>query len=261
MPQSERNQGDLRVRSGTVSTGLRRSIERTGTMLGGLGAFLVVGALVAGLATWGFGEFAETVMAGQTQAFDDSVLRWVAAHHTATLDSVMLEITSLGTGSAVLMIVGVASLFLALTRHRYSAALLLAATAGGGLLNIVLKHFFDRPRPHVFEWGTHALSSSFPSGHAMSATIVYTTVAYLAARLQRRMWERALTMILAALIILSISASRVYLGVHYPSDVVAGMIIGIGWSAFCMATLEAIQRLAQRTGKEVLQDEAPALTI
>lgn len=242
----------------TVSSGLRRSIERTGTVLGGLGAFLVAGVVVAGIAVWGFGEFAETVMSGQTQAFDEAVLRWVAAHHTAALESLMLEITSLGTSSAVIMIVGVAALFLALTRHRYSAVLLLAATAGGGLLNIVLKNFFGRPRPHVFEWGTHALSSSFPSGHAMSATIVYTTVAYLAARLQRRAWERALTMLVAALIILAISASRVYLGVHYPSDVVAGMIIGIGWSAFCMATLEAIQRVAQRTGKEILKDEAPA---
>lgn len=95
----------------------------------------------------------------------------------------------------------------------------------------------------------------------MSATIVYTTVAYLAARLQKRVWQRALTMIVAALVILAISASRVYLGVHYPSDVAAGMIIGIGWSAFCMATLEAIQRVAQRTGKEVLDDEAPAPTV
>lgn len=260
MPEQKRHQPNLRIGSETVSSGLRRSIERTGTLLGGLGAFLVAGVVIAGIATWGFGEFAETVMAGQTQSFDDSVLHWMAGHHTATLDSVMLEITSLGTGSAVMMIVGVAALFLALTRHRYSAALLLAATGGGSLLNIVLKHYFERSRPHVFEWGTHALSSSFPSGHAMSATIVYTTVAYLAARLQSRVWERALTMFVAAVIILAISASRVYLGVHYPSDVAAGMIIGVGWSAFCMATLEAIQRIAQRTGKEILQDEAPAPT-
>lgn len=248
----------MRVGSETVSGGLRRFVERTDTLLGALGAFLVAGIVVAGIATWAFGEFSETVMAGQTQAFDEAVLRWVGAHHTPTLDSLMLEITALGTGSAVLMMIVVAALFLALTRHRYSAALLLAATAGGGLLNIVLKHFFGRPRPHVFEWGTHAMSSSFPSGHAMTATIVYTTVAYLAARLQRRVWERTLTMIVAALVILAISASRVYLGVHYPSDVAAGMIIGIAWSAFCMATLEAIQRAAKRAGKEISQDETPA---
>jgi len=258
MTEKKHRQPSLRVDSERFSAGLRRSIERTGTLLGGLGAFLVAGVAVAAIAIWAFGEFAEKVMAGQTQAFDDAVLRWVAAQHTAQLDAIMLEITALGTGSSVLMMVAVAALFLALTRHRYSAALLLAATGGGGLLNIVLKHYFERPRPHVFEWGTHALSSSFPSGHAMTATIVYTTVAYLAARLQSRIWERAVTMFLAALVILAISASRVYLGVHYPSDVAAGMIIGIGWSAFCMATLEAIQRAAQRTGKQIAEDEAPA---
>jgi membrane-associated phospholipid phosphatase len=258
MTETKKHHSNLRVGSETISSGLRRAIERTGTLLGGLGVFLIVGVVIAGIATWAFGEFAETVMAGQTQAFDEAVLRWIGAHHTATLDAIMLEITSLGTGSAVLMLVIVAALFLALTRHRYSAALLLAATAGGWPLNIVLKNYFERPRPHVFEWGTHVMSSSFPSGHAMSATIVYTTVAYLAARLQSRIWERAVTMILTALVILAISASRVYLGVHYPSDVAAGMIIGIGWSAFCMATLEAIQRVARRTGKEILEEEAPA---
>lgn len=258
MSEPGRHETNLHVESEKVASGLRRSIERTGTLIGGLGAFLVAGIIVAGFATWVFGEFAERVMAGQTQAFDDAVLRWVGAHHTPALDSIMLEITALGTGSSVLMMVAVAALFLGLTRHRYSAALLLAATAGGGLLNIVLKNYFERPRPHVFEWGTRALSSSFPSGHAMTATIVYTTVAYLAARLQKRIWERVLTLLLAALVILAISASRVYLGVHYPSDVAAGMIIGLGWSAFCMATLEAIQRVARRTGKEISQDEAPA---
>jgi undecaprenyl-diphosphatase len=258
MTQRPHDKQNLRVESETVFGGLRRSIERTGTVLGGLGAFLVVGILVAAAATWAFGEFAETVMAGQTQAFDESVLRWMGAHHTKVLDSVMIEITSLGTGSAVLMIVGVAALFLALTRHRYSAILLLAATGGGGLLNLVLKHFFGRPRPHVIEWGTHALSSSFPSGHAMSAAIVYTTVAYLAARLEKRIWERALTMLAAAIVIAAISVSRVYLGVHYPSDVVAGIIIGIAWSAFCMTTLEAIQRAAERSEKSIKKDEAPA---
>jgi len=260
MSEHKHHHSSLRVESEKVSSGLRRSIEKTGNLLGGLGAFLVAGVAVAGLAIWAFGEFAETVMAGQTQAFDVAVLRWVGSHHTPALDAVMLEITALGTGSAVLMMVAVAALFLALTRHRYSAALLLAATAGGGALNVVLKHYFERPRPHVFEWGTHALSSSFPSGHAMTATIVYTTVAYLAARLQSRIWERAVTMVLAALVILAISASRIYLGVHYPSDVVAGMIIGIGWSAFCMATLEGIQLAARRAGEEISEDEAPAPT-
>src|SRR6478672_3958998 len=232
--------------------------DRAGSLLGALGIFLVAGIVVAGFCTWAFSEIAETVMAGGTQAFDENVLRWIYAHHTHSLDAAMIEITALGTGTVVLMIVCVAALFLTLTKHKYSAMLLLVATAGGLLLDLVLKLRFDRPRPHVFEWGTNAVSSSFPSGHAMSATIVYSTVAYLAARLQKRRWARWVTMILAAILILLICSSRLYLGVHYPSDVLAGIVIGLAWAGFCMATLEAIQKFAQRRSPEVLEDEAPA---
>lgn len=228
------------------------------TVLGGLGIFLIAGIVVAAFLTWVFGEFAEGVMAGSTQAFDETVLRWVSTHHTPAMDKAMLEITALGTGVVVFMIVGVAALFLTLTRHKYSALLLLVATAGGGLLNLVLKLRFDRPRPHVFEWGIQAMSSSFPSGHAMSAAIVYSTVAYLAARLQKRLWARWLTLFGAAIVIILISASRLYLGVHYPSDVLAGVIVGVAWAAFCMATLEAIQRFSERQAPDVARDEAPA---
>jgi undecaprenyl-diphosphatase len=156
------------------------------------------------------------------------------------------------------MIVCVAALFLTLTKHKYSALLLLVATGGGLLLDMVLKLQFNRPRPHVFIWGTQAFGSSFPSGHAMGATITYSTVAYLAARLQRRAWARWLTMFVALLVILLIGVSRMYLGVHYPSDVLAGVIMGLAWAAFCMATLEAIQKFAERRAPQVQQDEAPA---
>jgi undecaprenyl-diphosphatase len=229
-----------------------------GSLLGALGVFLIGGVIVAGLGTWLFSELAERVMAGGTQAFDEAVLRWVSTHHTPALTTVMLEITTLGTSAVALAIVSVAALFLTLTKHKYSALLLIVATAGGIFLDFLLKLRFDRPRPHIFSWGEQVILSSFPSGHAMSATIVYSTVAYLAARLQRRRWARGLTMFIALILILLICSSRVYLGVHYPSDVLAGVIIGLAWAAFCMATLEGIQRFSQRRAPEVMKDEAPA---
>ena len=91
----------------------------------------------------------------------------------------------------------------------------------------------------------------------MSAAIVYSTVAYLAARLHRRKWARWLIMIAALILIVLISASRLYLGVHYPSDVIAGAAIGLAWAGFCMATLEAIQKFWLRRGLQ--GDENPAL--
>jgi undecaprenyl-diphosphatase len=142
-----------------------------------------------------------------------------------------------------------------LSARKYSAILLVVAASGGLLLNGVLKLGFDRPRPSIFIPAVHAVSSSFPSGHAMSSAIVYGTVAYLAARLHRRRWARWLVMAFAFLVIVLISLSRMYLGVHYPSDVLAGVIIGLAWAAFCMAALEAVQRFRLRRGSPIPEEE------
>lgn len=222
------------------------------------GILILAGGAVTLGGTYAFAKFAGHVTSGRTQAFDDAVLRWIAEHRPLRLEPVMLEITFLGTGTVVLAVVAVSAMFLWLTRHQYSAALLLISTVGGILLNNLLKVGFDRPRPRVFEWGSQALSSSFPSGHAMSAAVVYGTVAYLAARLQKRHLHRVLTLLAAFLLIVLIAITRLYLGVHYPSDVLAGIIIGLAWASFCMATLEAIQVYARRREPSILQHEKPA---
>jgi undecaprenyl-diphosphatase len=170
----------------------------------------------------------------------------------------MVEVTTLGTEIVVIMIVAVAALFLVLTQHKYSAILLLASTIGGIVLDGILKLEFNRPRPAIFIPAVHTVTSSFPSGHAMSAAVVYSTVAYLAARLHKRRWARWLVMTAALIMIAAISISRLYLGVHYPSDVVAGVAIGLAWAGFCMATLEAIQKFGIRRDPRILQHELPA---
>ena len=237
--------------------GLRVSYRHAHSFTTALGLFLVAGGVIAVVGTYAFAKLAELVRHGYTQPFDESVLRWMERHQTPLVERLMVEVTMLGTWIVVLSIVGVAALFLWLTRHKYSATLLLVATAGGIGLNNILKVGFSRPRPQIFEWGTTVSSSSFPSGHAMSATVVYITVAYLAARLQKTHFARLATLAVAGFVVASICFSRLYLGVHYPSDVVAGVIIGLSWASFCMATLEAIQRFAKRNAKQVLKDEAP----
>lgn len=222
------------------------------------GIFLLSGAAIAIVCTWAFSELAERVSRGTTQPFDNAVMQWIAAHQNKLVQEIMLEVTALGTGAVVAMIVFIAALFLWLNQHKHSAILLLVATFGGIILDNLLKIGFNRPRPHVFQWGTYAASSSFPSGHAMSSVIVYGTVAYLAARLQRNARSRWLTLIFAAFVIAWICSSRMYLGVHYPSDILAGLIIGLAWAGFCMATLEAIQLYAKRNAPQMLKDEAPA---
>jgi undecaprenyl-diphosphatase len=250
--------GPLSTSSDPIYAALRASGTRANSLIGTLGVFLVVGLIVAATGTGLFVMLAGHVRSGTTQAFDESVIRWLGAHHTSTLDAIMVEITALGTGVVVMMIVAVAALFLVLTEHKYSAILLVASAAGGIVLDGVLKLGFNRPRPSIFVPAVHTVSSSFPSGHAMSAAVVYTTVAYLAARLHKRRWARWLVMMTAFVVIALISFSRLYLGVHYPSDVLAGIAIGLAWAGFCMAVLEAIQKFGLHADQGIQKDEKPA---
>jgi len=254
----QKQRGRLSAHWHPIYGGLRALFDRADTFLGALGMFLVGGLLVAVAGTAAFVALARHVRSGTTQAFDDAVIRWMGAHQSPALDAVMVELTALGTGTVVLVIVTVAALFLTLTQHKYPAILLLVSTFGGLVLNGVLKLGFNRPRPEIFLPPVHTVSSSFPSGHAMSSAIVYGTVAYLAARLHKRRWARWLVMTAALVFIGLISFSRMYLGVHYPSDVLAGVVVGLAWAGFCMATLEAIQKFGLRRAPRILKDEKPA---
>jgi undecaprenyl-diphosphatase len=234
---------------------LRTSTGRVRDFRLAVGVFLFGGAIVAVAGIFAFVWVAVHVERGATQSLDDAIMRWMGTHRIGWLELAFAQITLLGTGIVVLMIVGVAALFLWLTRHKYSALLLLVATGGGIALNNLLKLAFDRPRPQLFPWAATALSSSFPSGHAMSSTIVYVTVAYLAARLQHRRGARWVTMILAAVVVLLVCASRVYLGVHYPSDVAAGIVIGLAWAGLCLAALETIQVVGRRRAPHEMHEK------
>lgn len=228
---------------GPIGRFLAAAIKRTGNVATALGLLLIIGFVVAGAAAWIFTELAETVQAGATLGLDDAALHWMAAHQSPIATTVALEVTALGTATVVILMTLVAGMFLALNDRRVSAILLIAATVGGMALNLLLKLHYHRPRPHIFPWETHVVSSSFPSGHAMNAIIVYGTIAYIAASLTRRTSIRAVTQILAATVIIAICASRVYLGVHYPSDVVGGFIIGMAWAVFCVTAFGAFQRI------------------
>lgn len=236
---------------------LRLAWDHAHNVYAALGILIVGGLVLAVAGVWAFAQVAGEVREGDTQAFDDAALRWIGGRQDPALGRVALEVTTLANGSTIFMVVAVAALFLWLTRHRWSAALLLATTGTEMMINSLLKSYFDRPRPQIFTWGDQVLTPSFPSGHSMSAAAVYFTVAYLAARLQRRRWVRIATLLAVMVLVLAIGASRMYLGVHYPSDVAAGMTMGLAWAAFCMAALEAMQRLAMRRAPEVLAEEAP----
>ena len=213
---------------------------------GALAAFLTIGFLVSAAALSIFVAVARAVRGGFTQSWDEHALQWFAHHRIPVLDQVALEVTTLGNGSVLIMIVLVASVFLWQTQHKWSVYVLLGGTFGGGIVNQLLKHHFNRARPSIVEWATTVHTTSFPSGHAMTSLITYGSIAYLVARIEGTRRLKRTIWVMAGIVILSIGLSRMYLGVHYPSDIIAGFIAGLGWLTFVIATVKAIQFFADR---------------
>jgi undecaprenyl-diphosphatase len=220
-----------------------------------VGAFLLIGLVVIAGAVSAFAGLAALMETGMTQRVDNAVLLWLNAHATPTLDIAALEVTSLEVTTVVVMVLLLSSAFLWSARHRYSVLLLWVAMIGGTVLNLQLKAEFGRPRPQLFPWRTIQVGhSSFPSGHALTAVILYATLAYLLGRLETSRLQRRLTLAVAALVILLIGLSRLYLGVHYPSDVLAGYVVGVAWSTVCALGIEALRYFRGRR-PEAAQDE------
>jgi membrane-associated phospholipid phosphatase len=204
-----------------------------------LGAWLALTAMAVALA-----GVATPVVHG----FDESALHWLARHRTAWLDEVMIRLSTLGSGYVLVAIAIVASVFLSLTAPRWTVYLLMFGVVGGHVVNNLLKLAFDRPRPEVVEWIDSVRTTSFPSGHAMGAIIAWGSIAYIAAQLGAGAALRRTVWTVAVLLIAAIGISRVYLGVHYPTDVLGGYIAGIAWLVFVAAALLGVQFLAARAG-------------
>lgn len=148
----------------------------------------------------------------------------------AWLEGAMRDITALG-GTAVLLILtsGVLGYFL-LRREYHLAVLVLLTVVGGAILSNALKLAYDRPRPELVPALAHYLAPSFPSGHSALAAATYLTLGSLIARAQTDRRLKVFSIVLAALLALLVGFSRVYLGVHWPSDVVAGWLLGALWA-------------------------------
>lgn len=209
---------------------------------GAIGVFLIAGVAVVGIGALLFAHLADLVAGGHTLGFDRGVMLWLNRHSTPTLDVVALEVTALGAAVVVWMLVIVASVFLWVSRHRYSVLLLWTAMLGTGLISSTLKAVYNRPRPDLFPWRTpYAPHASFPSGHSMTAMVAYGTLAYLIARLEPTPLLRRITFAFAGAVIVLIGMSRMYLGVHWPTDVLGGFATGLAWAAFCALGIEALR--------------------
>jgi undecaprenyl-diphosphatase len=207
------------------------------------GILLIAGLVLSVLALWGLSGLTEGVMEGETLSADEAALRWFAGQTTDRRDVRALEVTSLGSGTVVLTISIISAALLAALGRRYYAILVVVAVCGGWVMSPILKALFGRDRPQVVEWRVpHAGQASFPSGHAMMGMVLYVVLAYVIHRLASRFWVSAVAITLAALLVTLIGITRVYLGVHYPSDVLAGYAVGFSWAMFCAAGAEMLKR-------------------
>ncbi len=172
---------------------------------------------------------------GNVQSFDEDILRWVETLRTPFMNSMMLDITALG-GLALTLVLGMLTVAVFLLSSDPAAAIHLTITAFGGFyISMWTKAIISRPRPNIIPQLIHASGFSYPSGHSITSSAIYLTMAILACRHFKSIRNRSILLGLAGIMIALISFSRIYLGVHYPSDTMSGALIGIAWALFMAA--------------------------
>lgn len=208
-----------------------------------LAAVLAIVALV-GL----FIAIASEMLEGETRAFDERLVQMFRSPGDPTLlvgprwlTEIARDLTALGGGTVVTLVVAAVSGFLFLTRKRHALIAILVATGGGIALSYVLKGHFARPRPELVPHLSIVTSSSFPSGHSILAAVVYLTLAATMIRLVERRALKLYIVGVACIVVLAVGASRVLLGVHYPTDVAAGWAVGVAWAIACNAGMRFLQ--------------------
>jgi len=187
-----------------------------------------------------FLKLASEVMEGETLAFDVRILRAFRKADDpsrpigpAWIESTLVDLTALGGPTVLgLVVLAVIGFLLLQARYRTAFAILLTA-ASGELLNSAMKSVFMRPRPDVVPHLRIAYETSFPSGHAMDSAIIYLTMGAMLMRISERRLTKIYCCTMAMVLTFLIGLSRVYLGVHYPTDVLAGWIIGLMWASVC----------------------------
>jgi undecaprenyl-diphosphatase len=223
---------------------------------------VLVGGVVFLLLIFCISRLASEVFEGETQRFDKQIL--VSLRNPADpsvpigppwLASAALDVTALGSATVLGLVVVAVGGFLILQGMWRTSLFVVLATSGGLFLNVALKQFFQRPRPDVVSHLRDVMSTSFPSGHALTSAVVYLTLGALSMRIAKRRVTKFYCMAMAMLTTALVGLSRVYLGVHYPTDVVAGWMIGMSWALLCWLVERSLE---QRSGWKRERAEAQA---
>lgn len=205
---------------------------------------LYIGALATASLLGGFGLIADEVVEGDTLNFDNAVLMAFRTAGDPTdpigpawVEEAARDLTALGSFSILTILVAVIAIYLLLTARARTAWFLVGAVVGGTIVSTVLKSLFDRPRPDLTGIA-RVFTASFPSGHATVSAVVYLTLGALLAGAAPSRRLRLFYLVTAILLTLIVGISRLYLGVHYPTDVLAGWSIGTAWALLCWVALK-----------------------
>ena len=214
---------------------------------GYLGLHLTIGLVVVLAGGWWFGEIAENVSRNaETRLLDERITAWFQDRATPQFTTVWRGATFLGSVIFLTSATAIAALTLKLVGWRNRLLTLLLVTGGGALLNLLLKHLFHRQRP-VLENPLVTLSSyGFPSGHTMGATIFFGSLAVIIGHSVRSWRLRVLLGCAAAFVIILVGISRIYLGAHYFTDVIAAVAMGLAWLAFVWTGVETLRKWRAR---------------
>jgi undecaprenyl-diphosphatase len=210
---------------------------------------LLAALAVVVVGTWVVIELADTVLEGNAQRYDDRVLAALRSPSDPTkpigpawFQAMWLDLTSLGSGSVLTFVtLGCAGYLLIARRYRMVIALAIVV-AGGSILVFWMKSFFNRPRPEYAAWMPYITTASVPSGHSMLSAVVYMTLAVLLARTSTQRYVKIYFIAMGLIVTLLVGFSRVYLGVHYPTDVLMGWSAGLTWAMLCWLVLYLLQQ-------------------
>jgi undecaprenyl-diphosphatase len=210
--------------------------------------WLMIGVGVC-LLLWGFLALASEVMEGDTKTLDMRILVALRKSDDPSrpigpdwVQNSLMDLTAIGGPTVLgLVVVSVAG-FLLLQGRYHTAIVVLATAASGEIANYAMKNLFLRPRPDVVPHLRDVTSSSFPSGHAMESAIIYLTLGAMLMRLAERRVTKMYCIGIAIVLTLLVGISRVYLGVHYPTDVIAGWMFGFFWASLCWMVAKRFER-------------------
>jgi undecaprenyl-diphosphatase len=214
---------------------------------------LIAALLAITLGVWAFLHIAEEVGEGDTRAFDTAVILAMRAGDShdpigpAWFEFAVRDLTALGGFAVLTLVTLIAVGFLTITKKYGDALVLFVAIVGGDILSETLKIGYARPRPDLVAHVVDVSSASFPSGHAMVSAATYLTIGALLARVQRKRRVKSYIHVTAIVLTLLIGVSRVYLGVHWPTDVLAGWCLGAAWSILCVTLASFLARSCETT--------------